>query len=55
MNNIATNVIEDEFKRPKKYVSYQYVRGLTDMAYYLNHISGDERASLIKRAEQFIK
>ena len=55
MNNIAINVIEEEFKRPKESVSYQYVRGLINMAYFLNHIGGDERASLMKRAEQFAK
>lgn len=53
--NKAINIIEEEFKRPKESVSYQYVRGLINMAYLLNRINGDERTYLMKKAEQFVK
>lgn len=55
MREIAIHYIEDEFKRPKESVSYQYVRGLINMAYFLGHISGDDRSDLMSRAEKFIK
>lgn len=53
--NKAISIIEEELKRPKESVSYQYIRGLINMAYLLNHINGDERMYLMKKAEQFIK
>ena len=53
MENKAVKIIYDEMNRPKKSVSYQYIRGLINMAYMLNKIDGQTRSDLMKEAENF--
>lgn len=54
MDNKAVKMIYDEMNRPKKSVSYQYIRGLINMAYMLNKIDGQTRSDMMKKAEKFI-
>lgn len=54
MNIDVIGIIENELKRPKEFINYEYIRGLINMAYFLNYINGDTRASLLIKASQFI-
>ena len=51
---IAQDVIRQELALPKGTGNYQYIRGLINMAYQLDYISGSERHSLMIDAEKFV-
>lgn len=51
---IVQDVIRQQLELPKGTGSYQYIRGLINMAYYLDYIDNSERQSLMTEAEKFV-